>query len=246
MQNLILHIPHASIHIPNYDGFVSTKEIIQNELNLLTDWYTEELFDLSYHKVIAPFSRIFCDVERFSDDNLEIMSSVGMGMCYTHTDSGKPMRVVNEELRTRIKWDNYDKHHSKLNELTTQILNEHGKVLIVDCHSFSDIPFQRDMNKELPRPDFCIGTDSFHTPIELVESAKEFLESHGYIVEINRPYSGTIIPSKFYKVDENVMGIMIEVNRRLYLEEGLHRNDKFILKLRKLISELISMLNSLA
>jgi hypothetical protein len=33
-------------------------------------------------KIIAPFSRIFCDVERFSDDELEVMAKSGMGVLY--------------------------------------------------------------------------------------------------------------------------------------------------------------------
>jgi len=219
MQNVILHIPHSSTYIPNYEGFVVSKEVIQRELNLLSDWYTDELFDLPYNKLITPFSRLFCDVERFSDDSLEVMSKVGMGMCYTHLDSGQHMRLVNEGLRNRIKKEYYDKHHYELNELTKKLLDEHGKVLIIDCHSFSNKPFIRDLNKTTPRPDFCIGMDSYHTPIELVESAKGLLESHGFTVGINRPYSGTMIPSKFYQIDRNVGGVMFEVNRKLYLKE---------------------------
>ncbi len=240
MQNVILHIPHSSTFIPNYEGFVVSRETIQQELNLLTDWFTDELFDFPYHRIIAQFSRLFCDVERFSDDNLEVMSKVGMGMCYTHLDRGQHMRLVSEDLRNKIKIEYYDKHHENLNELTNQILHEFRKVLLIDCHSFSDKPFNRDKDKTVPRPDFCIGMDDYHTPLELVKKAKGFLESNGYTVGINRPYSGTMIPSKFYQIDKNVMGIMFEVNRKLYLKEKngvIYKSDEF-----QKVSEILCLL----
>ena len=244
-HNVILHIPHSSTHIPSYEGFVVSKEVIQRELNLLTDWFTDELFDLPYHKLIVTFSRLFCDVERFSDDKLEVMSKAGMGMCYTHLDSGQHMRLISADLRNRIKTEYYIKHHEKLNELTTQILGKCRNVLIVDCHSFSEKPFNRDTDKDVPRPDFCIGMDSYHTPMKLVQSAKEFLVSHGYTVGINRPYSGTMIPSKYYQIEKNVMGIMIEVNRKLYLKE----KDGVVLKgdgFQKVCGILELLVNNLA
>lgn len=47
--------------------------------------------------------------------------------------------------------------------IVTEKLKERDKVLIIDCHSFPDKPMNRDLIQESPRPDFCIGTDKFHT-----------------------------------------------------------------------------------
>jgi N-formylglutamate deformylase len=220
--NIILHIPHSSARIPVKDGFLIDENELRNELNLLTDWFTNDLFDLPYPKVIAPFSRLFCDVERFPDDKSEIMSQYGMGMCYTHLDNGKLMRNVNAELRKRIKSDYYDPHHKRLEDLTAEMLARYGTALIIDCHSFEDLPNNRDLIKEIPRPDFCIGTDNYHTPHNLTKNIKEYLIKKGFNVEINKPYSGTLIPLKYYKKDKNVIGIMIEVNRKLYMTKRKH------------------------
>ena len=215
--NIILHIPHSSPYIPFYDGIIVGKHDANNENNLLTDWFTDELFDLPFPKAVTSFSRIFCDVERFEDDLLEVMSQKGMGMCYTHMDNGRKMREVSTDLRARIKSGFYDPHHQSLEALTTDILLKEGHATVIDCHSFPDTPLNRDLNKEIPRPDFCIGTDGYHTPEKLGRTAFDFLSGRGYKVGINVPYSGTMIPMKYYKRNKKVRGLMIEVNRKLYM-----------------------------
>lgn len=217
MNPIILHIPHSSSHVPFYDGFVVEKQAILDEINLLTDWFTDELFNLPYPKIVTPFSRVFCDVERFEDESREIMAQKGMGMCYTHLDNGNLMRDVDPVLRERIKSDYYIPHHRALETMTTELLYNYGQVIIIDCHSFSDIPFNRDLNKVTPRPDFCLGVDEYHTPENLFRPIQEFLTNIGYTVSINNPYSGTLIPMRYFQKNRNVNGLMIEINRRLYM-----------------------------
>jgi N-formylglutamate amidohydrolase len=48
---------------------------------------------------------------------------------------------------------------------------------------------------------------------------------NGYSVEENRPYAGTIVPTLFYRTNKNVMSVMIELNRRLYLDEATGRKS---------------------
>lgn len=243
--NIILHIPHSSIEIPFMEGFVIDENELKNEINLLTDWFTDDLFNLPFSRVLAQFSRLFCDVERFPDDASEIMASRGMGMCYTHFDSGMLMRTVDTELRDRIKTSFYDPHHEQLESLTTDALTERGKVNIIDCHSFEESPNKRDLNKEMPRPDFCIGADDFHTPHNLTMRVVEFLSAKGYSVKVNNPYSGTIIPLKYYLKESNVVGIMIEVNRRLYMnsENGSAVKSENFNNIKTLITGMVKEIN---
>lgn len=73
-NNLILNIPHSSTWIPDdfRKAFVINAQELRNELLVMTDWYTDELFD---HKigntVIAPVSRLVCDTERFAHNEME-------------------------------------------------------------------------------------------------------------------------------------------------------------------------------
>jgi N-formylglutamate amidohydrolase len=218
------------------------RQIIKNEVNILTDWFTDEIFDLPYSKVVAPFSRIFCDVERFENDENEVMSQYGMGLCYSHTDAGETMREVTPTLRSTITSQYYRKHHDEFERLTTEGLSTFGNVIIIDCHSYPDKPMRRDLNQEYPRPDFCIGSDDFHTPEYLTMSAVRFLQGQGYDVKINNPYAGSIVPLKYYQKEKNVMSLMVEINRKLYMRtmnNEVFKTESFV-KIKELIGNLVT------
>jgi N-formylglutamate amidohydrolase len=221
MKKLILHIPHSSVIIPFLDGFVVDSCVIRAEIGKLTDWFTDDLFYSEADiKVKADFSRIFCDPERFVDDNLEEMSKYGMGVLYEQTDNGIKMREVNSALREQIISKYYLPHHKNLEESVKSELASNKKALIVDCHSFSNIPFNRDINKSPNRPNINIGTDAFHTPQSLIDFTVNFFNSKGLSVGVNWPYSGTIVPTCYYQKQDKVYSIMIEINRNLYLDSN--------------------------
>ena len=175
MNNLIIHIPHSSTRIPSVDGYCVNGEALANEQLLLTDWYTDELFESKNTiNIKADFSRIFCDVERFRDEKDECMSKLGMGALYTHTDSGLQMRIVDDNLRANILNEYYDKHHRQLDKEVNEQLLSNGKAFILDAHSFSNTPFKRDLIQSIPRPDFNIGTDSFQTTQHIIDISSIF------------------------------------------------------------------------
>jgi N-formylglutamate amidohydrolase len=240
LKQLILHIPHSSPHIPFKDGYTVPDDILQNEINKLTDWHTDDLFHSESDITIkADFSRIFCDVERFPDDKDEIMSAFGMGVLYTKTDSGEPLRNITPDLRNKILNEYYYPHHKKLSEAVKTQLEMFSKAIIIDCHSFPQYPFERDLNKEVPRPDFSIGIDSFHTPDKLKDTALEFFKSKGYSIYLNKPYKGTIVPLEYYRKNKSVHSIMLEINRKLYMNETVTEKSENYTHTKKLIKKFI-------
>jgi N-formylglutamate amidohydrolase len=172
------------------------------------------------------------------------MAQKGMGMCYTHRDNGELMRVIDPDLKERIKSDYYIPHHRALEALTTELLHKYGNVTVVDCHSFPERPHTRDLNQDMPRPDFCLGIDEYHTPEDLYLPVQELLTNLGYKVLINSPYSGTMIPLKYYQRYKNVKGLMIEVNRKLYMNStnGVISKTATFDKIRETIKTLFQVL----
>ena len=220
MKNLILHIPHSSTIIPFTDGYCVSDEILNKEIMKMTDWYTDHLFENETDiSIKATFSRLFCDTERFSDDSQEVMAKYGMGVLYKKTDAGEPLRNISLELRKHILYDYYWKHHNQLTESVRLQLEDYGSATIVDCHSFPNKPLSRALDQSSFRPDFNIGTDFYHTSQKLIDASTSFFNDKGYTLGIDKPYSGSMVPVQYYQNDKRVQSIMLEINRRLYLNE---------------------------
>ena len=94
---VVIHVPHDSIVIPSEvrSQFLLTDEELQNELRLMTDHHTHDLFTVCAGADAifrAPVSRLVVDVERFADDAVEEMAAQGMGSIYQVTSSLQPLR----------------------------------------------------------------------------------------------------------------------------------------------------------
>ena len=232
LDSFVLHIPHASTHIPNLEGFVLDK--VEENINLLTDWATDKIFGADgIEKIVTPYSRLFCDVERFEDEN-EPMLNVGRGFYYTNGYDGSELRKPIEDLKNLVHKDYYLKHHELFYDKARERLDKHGVCHIIDCHSFNDNPLVPFI--EQPKsPDICIGTDPFHTPDYLLKYTLNYFTNLGYSVEVNNPYSGCIIPKPYFLKNVKVKGIMIEVNKRLYMNENVV-SDGMVEELRKVMN----------
>lgn len=216
---MIIHIPHSSRKI---DGHINLQD---EELNhdYLTDDYVLELFEYDDHRrIIFPYSRFVCDVERLLNDPME---EKGQGVIYRYDYFSNPIERITPDSEIM---NMYNAHHKELNITVNFALSLFEKVAIVDAHTFTPIP-RGD-------PDICIGTDSFHTPTELIDRLEEHFEFvNGYSVGIDYPYSGTIIPSHLYHKEENLISIMLEVNK------DSHCADKK--KMRKVIKEALEIID---
>jgi N-formylglutamate amidohydrolase len=247
---IIMHIPHSSLSIPSEDqvNFCISPENLRIQVDKLNDHFTDELFnsDLTNVKpLIFPVNRFLVDVERFENDEYEPMSLKGMGATYTHDTNGNRFRSdLNHEYREELLNKYYRPHHSQLNKLSEQAIKTFGKVLIVDAHSFPDIPLHCDNSQSYPRPDVCLGTDSFHTPDWITKLVKNHFEKNSFTVEINNPYAGTMVPLNFYKKEKRLHSIMIEINRRLYLDDKYQIMEPKLQELCKTIDKLLRVISN--
>lgn len=246
MKNkIILHVPHSSTNIPFNEGYIVDLISLEKEILKLTDWYTDDLFYSKDDEMIkAEFSRIFCDPERFTDDSQEIMAQFGMGVIYEKNDEGETIRKVTPELKEKILTEYYWKHHAMLSKAVNNQLSLFGKALLIDCHSFPSIALKRDLDKNPERPDFNIGTDSYHTPKKLIDLSISFFESAGFTLGIDWPYRGSIVPLEHYNKNKNVQTIMLEINRELYLNEPTNEKSERYSEIKKITGEFIETIKN--
>jgi N-formylglutamate amidohydrolase len=244
-NKLILHIPHSSRNIPSKEGYLVDSRTIEKEILKLTDWYTDDLFYSEEDEmIVAEFSRIFCDPERFADDSQEVMAQYGMGVLYEKSDDDEEIRKVTPELKEKVLTSFYWKHHDKFSNAVNNHLNSFGKALIIDCHSFPSRPLKRDLDKNPCRPDFNLGTDSFHTPKELIELSVSFFKKAGYTLGIDWPYKGSIVPMEHYHKNKNVLSLMLEINRALYLKEPTNEESDRYEETKQVIHEYLKIIKN--
>ena len=211
---LILHFPHSSLAVP--DSFwkdVDINKDYYNQINIkMSDVLLLELFnDWHYDKVIAPYSRLYVDVEKYWDDSKEIMFKYGMGAIYTKDMYGQKLHNKKGEFVKEAK-EYYDNYHHDL----SKICNINQDVLLLDIHSF---------NKEMANivvmsenyPDLCIGINHDDScDNDLCEKLKLWCNMNNISYRINYPYEGTILPNKRSNKNK-IYSIMFEFNKTLYL-----------------------------
>jgi N-formylglutamate deformylase len=223
-SQIIIHVPHASTHIPKVtrEKILLTDDQLIEEHRIMIDWYMDELatacekFSTS---IIYPFSRLVADPERFTNDADEPMATKGMGVVYTKTAHGNILRDFDQEYRDRLIRKYYDPHHKKFEALVNEILLKDSKCLIIDLHSYPSIPYPFELKPDTDRPDICIGVDDFHTPEKLIGFTEDTCHKFGYSTAINIPFAGSIVPMKFFNQDDRVKSIMIEIKRPVYMDE---------------------------
>jgi len=248
---IVLHIPHSSTFIPQEyrNQFIISDEYLEKMIQLMTDHYTDELFvstdNLKESAVIFPVSRICVDPERFRDDSQEIMSEKGMGVLYTHSHDGTPIRkelAIKERLVLLNNF--YEPHHKRLETIVSERLRIDNECLIIDCHSFPGKALPYEFDQSADRPDICIGTDEFHTPKWLTHQIVDWFEDNGFKTAINKPFTGALVPGKYYRSNKNVLSILIEVNRKLYMDEDHALKNENFKKVQQTIGRVINSLQN--
>ena len=189
----------------------------------MTDAFTDDLFVGAVddaQSVVFPVRRLILDPERFEDDADEPMAERGMGVVYERTSGGSPLRRRSStEERESLLDRFYRPHHRLLTQAVGTSISRHGRCLLIDGHSFPSIPLPYELDQDPNRPDICIGTDAFHTPAGLRDVAVRTTKDLGWSVAVDRPFAGTMVPSTHYRQDARVASLMVEVNRRLYMDE---------------------------
>lgn len=235
-KNILLHIPHSSMAFP--EGSHHTYNDLDNEERLLIDYYTDELFvpeqdSEEISSVVFPYCRLYCDVERLVNDPLE---KEGLGISYSRwVADNKAGRTLRSFGILSSVFDLYADHHSAVSK---KIVKSMGSLLLIDCHSFSSLP--NLLNSNPPDIDICIGFNDDETCPDktVIGNIVHHFKSLGYKVGINKPFSN----SKTFAVPFQYHSVMIEVNKRLYMDELTMEKTEGFYKLRQEIRTLYDLL----
>ena len=237
-EGVLLHIPHSSTSFPS-ESIHSFADLDEDE-KLLIDYYTAELFvpheqEKNICPAIFPYCRLYCDVERLVNDPLE---DKGLGISYHRTVDSHYLPFEDRSFsRLNEAFKYYADFHADVSKRIVEMTSM-NKILLIDCHSFSALP--NLLNPTPPDIDICIGYNDDETRpyTKTIDNIVQFFKSLGYKVGINEPFSN----SKTFSVPVEYHSVMIEVNKRLYMnEQTLDKIDSFY-KLKHDIQYLYNLL----
>lgn len=233
-SRVVVHVPHASTVIPGWvrDRIVLSDDELERELDLMTDALTDDIAQQAADSsAMTPWlfvntrSRLVVDPERFPDPTDEVMAApaIGMGAVYTRTAHGGKLREDDAAHRDELVTAFFDPYASALADLVEDRLEAVGQVTIVDLHSYpvAELPYERHVHPDAPRPACCIGTDEGHTPAELADAVSAAFRDLGDTL-VNEPFTGTYVPLRFHDKDVRVQSVMVELRRDTYLESPAH------------------------
>lgn len=222
-NSILLHIPHSSSSFPSSSNF--TSDDLDSEEKLLVDYYSDELFIPqveieNIQSIVFPYCRLFCDVERLVNDPLE---KEGLGIRYKRdVPKGRGVLRTHRHFNTAEEaFCLYTDYHSMVSKT---IIKMKDNRLLIDCHSFSSLP--NLLCATPPDIDICIGYNDDETCPDkvVIGNIVHHFKSLGYKVGINNPFSN----SKTFSVPVKYHSVMIEVNKRLYMNEiTLEKTERF-------------------
>lgn len=240
MTPLLIHLPHDSAVIPPsaLADFLIPEEDLRAEQLRLTDWHTGALYAEGVDPddiLRAEVSRLVVDVERFADDRLERCAAVGMGATYVRTCDGRPLRILSPSRRAELLDRHYWPHHRALDAAAAKRLGLFGRCLILDAHSFPTGPLPTQVDFSTP-PEIGIGTQPGHTSPELRVLAEGFFRDRGFVVGVDVPFGGAIVPNRFFGREARVQSLMVEVRRDLYMDEATGARHAGFARLREVLA----------
>jgi N-formylglutamate amidohydrolase len=244
---LIFDSPHSGTIYPDDFRHVAPLQALRQA----EDTYVDELYgaapDQGCVLLAALFPRSYVDPNRATtDQDPDLLdgpwpeplfpssrSLSGRGLIWSGYPPGLPLydrKLPVEEVRQRIERYHAPYHGALQRELDAAHA-AFGGFWHVNCHSMPSV--STDMSPEGPgavRPDITLGDrDGTTCAPAFTAIVREFFADLGYEVTINDPYKGAYLVSAYSNLDENRHSLMIELNRRLYMdEETLERSAGFL------------------
>lgn len=260
MTPLILDSPHSGHDFPaDFDAVVGEAELREAE-----DCYVDELYaaahELGVPLLAATFPRTYLDANRHAGDiDLELIEGrwpgeyrpsgkarIGKSLIWRTLEDGRPIygrRLSPEVVQRRIERFHLP-YHMKLKNHLDQTYRRFGKVYHINCHSMRSVAGkQSEEGDGGVRADFVLGDrDGTTCDPAFTELVRRTLAGMGYRVAINDPYKGVELVRAYSDPQAGRHSLQVEINKRLYMDEGTLRKNHGFPALQKNLGELLRAL----
>jgi N-formylglutamate deformylase len=203
----------------------------------------------------ALFPRTYLDVNRAIEDvdpamidgewPLPVLPSerqlYGAGLFWRRVGGDRAIyarRLKTEEALRRIYfcWRPY---HEALKRLIDEAHARHGVAYHVNCHSMPSAGDPSIGTGQGVKADFVVGDrDGTTCEGDFLRLVRDKLKDLGYVVQVNDPYKGVEVLRRHGQPSTGRHSLQIEVNRRLYMDEGSRTRNGYYAKMKRDLEQL--------
>jgi N-formylglutamate deformylase len=235
---LVLDSPHSGHDFPpDFDAIVSEFDLRDGEDSFVDDLYLPAT-ELGIPLLAAQFPRTYLDPNRHRGDiDLELLADpwpheyvpsgkarIGKALVWRTLDDGRPIygrRLKVAEVTRRIE-HMHAPYHSTLRALLDSAHDRFGIVFHLNCHSMNAVSGKMgEGGAGKPRADFVLGDrDGTSCAKGFTDFVRATLAGLGYDVRVNDPYKGVELVKAYSNPAGGRHSLQIEINKRLYMNEG--------------------------
>jgi len=257
--SVVFASPHSGRDYPW--TFLRRTTLNEHSVRSSEDAFVDQLF-ASVPEVGAPFiragaPRAYVDLNRSEDELdpalIEGVSKIGhnprvasgLGVIPRVVANGQAIysgKISIAEARRRI--DTYWRpYHTALAGQLDQAFLMFGQAILVDCHSMPHEAMDAVARRGVRRPEVVLG-DRFGAAAnsDIVDRIEAAFQRTGLVVTRNTPFAGAYITQTYGRPTRGRHAIQVEIDRALYMNEGLIRPngnfDAFRTLLRGVIREI--------
>jgi N-formylglutamate amidohydrolase len=261
---LVLDSPHSGNQFPaDFDAIVSETELREGEDSFVDDLY-QPATALGVPLLAARFPRTYLDPNRHRGDvDLELLADawpheyvpsgkarIGKALVWRTLDDGRPIygrRLRADEVVRRIE-RMHAPYHAALLGLIESTHRRFGVSYHINCHSMNAVSgrmAEGDPGKA--RADFVLGDrDGTSCAPEFTEFVRRMLAGFGYDVRVNDPYKGVELVKAYSRPACGRHSLQIEINKRLYMEDGTFARNAGYATLRAHLLQLVEAIRDFA
>jgi len=255
---LVLDSPHSGHVFPDdFGAAVSEAELREGE-----DCYVDELYaagpELGAPLLAALWPRTYLDPNRHAGDiDLDLIegkwpgeyrpsgkAKTGKALVWRTLEDGRPIyaRKLSPDIVRRRIDQFHAPYHAAVQDLIRKTFNKFGKSYHINCHSMRAVAGKQSEDGEgNARADFVLGDrDGTSCDPRFTEFVRATLAGMGYQVKVNDPYKGVELVRAYSDPKAGRHSLQIEINKRLYMDEGTLQKTAGFASLQKNIANLLA------
>ena len=233
-NKVLISVPHSGNFYP--DIFINNLNLKLDKVRQIEDFKSDKIINLidkdNADIIIAKCSRVVVDLNRsrraidnsmfdkeFYNGRIEEnkMIQYGLGVLPNKIDGKAIFKNKLSISYPKFMLETYyDPFHDYLSKQIKYLTSLFGYCYHIDLHTMPS----KALTNFKKEPDIVLGDNfSRSCSFELVNYFKNIFESHGLIVELNKPYAGGFITRNYGKPFLGCHSLQVEINRKLYMNE---------------------------